>query len=81
MLVLSRKVGEKIRIGRDITVVVLQVRGHQVNIGIDAPDHVDILRKELEDPLAGPSIIGNRRCKVTQQVVGNPLTGRGNRPC
>ena len=47
MLVLSRKVGEKLVIGNDIWVTVVAVNGGRVRIGIDAPEDVCILRAEL----------------------------------
>jgi carbon storage regulator len=50
MLVLTRKPGEVIRLGLDITVRVLEVKGCQVRLGIDAPDRVNIVRGELHDP-------------------------------
>jgi carbon storage regulator CsrA len=48
MLVLSRKKGEAIVVGDDITVTVLQIRGDRVQVGIEAPDKVKVLRNELE---------------------------------
>lgn len=47
MLVLSRRVGESVVIGDDITVTVLEVRGDVVRIGIDAPRSVAVNRAEL----------------------------------
>lgn len=47
MLVLSRRMGEKIRIGDDIEVVVMSQRGRAVVVGIDAPAHIRIRREEL----------------------------------
>jgi len=47
MLVLSRKAGESIRIGDDITVKVVETRGGRVRLAIDAPKDVDIHREEL----------------------------------
>lgn len=47
MLVLSRRVGESVVIGDDITVTVLEVRGDVVRIGIDAPRSVTVHRAEL----------------------------------
>ncbi|QDU76219.1 Carbon storage regulator [Bremerella volcania] len=47
MLVLSRRVGEKIEIGNGITVTVLRVTGKSVRIGIEAPDCVSIRRSEI----------------------------------
>ena len=47
MLLLSRKVGEKIRIADDITLVVTSIQGDRVKIGIDAPMSISVLRGEL----------------------------------
>lgn len=49
MLVLSRKKQERIRIGDDVSIVVLDVRGHRVQLGIDAPPEVAIVREELRE--------------------------------
>ncbi|MBX3111116.1 MAG: carbon storage regulator CsrA [Fimbriimonadaceae bacterium] len=47
MLVLTRKVNQSIRIGPDIEVVVLEVRGEQVRLGIKAPRTVAVHRQEI----------------------------------
>ena len=47
MLVLSRRAGESIVLGEDITVTVLEVRGDVVRIGIDAPRSLKVHRSEL----------------------------------
>ena len=47
MLVLSRKRGQTVRIGPDVTITFLGVRGRVTKIGIDAPSLVHILRGEL----------------------------------
>ena len=47
MLILSRKVGEGIFISEDIEVVVTEIGGDRVKIGIEAPKSVSILRREL----------------------------------
>ena len=47
MLVLSRRVGESIVIGDDVTVTVLEVRGDVVRLGIKAPRSVSVHREEL----------------------------------
>lgn len=47
MLVLSRRVGESVVIGDDITITVLEVRGDVVRVGIDAPRSVRVNRAEL----------------------------------
>lgn len=47
MLALSRKVNESIIIGNDIEITVLEVKGDQIKIGINAPKSVPIYRKEI----------------------------------
>ena len=47
MLALTRKAGEKVRIG-DAVVTIVWVRGKQVRLSIEAPKHVKVLRTELE---------------------------------
>ena len=47
MLVLSRKVGERIRIAGDIVIVVTAIQGDRIKIGIEAPKSVRVLRGEL----------------------------------
>lgn len=47
MLVLTRKINEAIQIGDDIEIKVLSVSGDQIKIGIVAPKHVEIHRKEI----------------------------------
>jgi carbon storage regulator len=47
MLVLSRKRGEKVVIGNNITLTVVEVDGNRVRLGFDAPEQVQILREEL----------------------------------
>ena len=47
MLALSRKVNESIMIGHDIEVTVLEIKGEQVKLGINAPKSVPLYRKEI----------------------------------
>lgn len=47
MLILTRKIGENLIIGDDITITVVQVKGNQVQLGIDAPKHVPVHREEI----------------------------------
>ena len=58
MLVLTRKIGERIRIGDTVTVRVLEVRGTQVRLGVDAPAEVRIYREEIYRPEAGSAEAG-----------------------
>ncbi|MFD1779988.1 carbon storage regulator CsrA [Fredinandcohnia salidurans] len=47
MLVLTRKINESIKIGDDIEITILSVSGEQIKIGIEAPKHIEIHRKEV----------------------------------
>ena len=47
MLILTRRIGERIHIGDDVEVVVLGIKGSQVRIGIDAPKDVAVHREEI----------------------------------
>ena len=47
MLILTRRVGEKLVIGENVTVTVLGVKGNQIRIGIDAPQEVQVHREEI----------------------------------
>jgi len=51
MLVLTRKQGERIKIGQDVVVTVCRIAAGKVRIGIEAPDRVHIVRCELLDRL------------------------------
>ena len=56
MLALSRKAGESIIINNDIEIVVLDVKGEQVKLGINAPESVPIYRKEIYDQIQQANI-------------------------
>jgi carbon storage regulator len=47
MLILTRRIGETVTIGRDITVTVLGIKGQQVRVGIGAPKDVAVHREEI----------------------------------
>jgi carbon storage regulator len=49
MLILSRKTNEKIMIGDDISVTVIEIRGDQIRIGVDAPKQIKVYRQEVFD--------------------------------
>jgi carbon storage regulator len=52
VLVLTRRIGESITIGDDVVVTVLEVRGGQVRLGIEAPPEVTLVRSEILDQIA-----------------------------
>ncbi len=56
MLVLSRKPGERIMIGEDVTVTVVRIGPNNVRIGIEAPRSMNIVREELQSGAAEKSL-------------------------
>lgn len=52
MLVLTRRVGERIQLGDQITVTLVKISGNMVRLGIDAPPDVSVVRQELVSSLA-----------------------------
>ncbi|MGP1459686.1 MAG: carbon storage regulator CsrA [Treponema sp.] len=51
MLILSRKTDQQIRIGDNVTITIIDVRGDQVKIGVDAPKEVKVFRQEVFDAI------------------------------
>lgn len=47
MLILTRRVGESVKIDNSITVSVLGIKGNQIRLGVDAPKHVSVHREEI----------------------------------
>jgi len=59
MLILTRRVGETLMIGDEVTVTVLGVKGNQVRIGINAPKTVAVHREELYQRIKGEHDTGS----------------------
>jgi len=49
MLVLSRKPGERVRIGDNIVITIIEIRGDKVRLGVDAPTDIAVHRQEVYD--------------------------------
>lgn len=67
MLILTRRVGETVMIGNDVTVTVLGVKGNQVRVGVNAPRDVAVHREEIFE-----------RIKREGQDDGSSRPGSGN---
>ncbi len=63
MLVLSRKLNERIVVGGSVVVTVVRISGDKVRLGIDAPDDVRVIRDEVVDP-EGAAGSNEGRCCV-----------------
>lgn len=61
MLVLTRKIGEVIRINDDITITVLAVKNNQVRMGVDAPKQVDVHREEVYQRIQRGEVQGENK--------------------
>ncbi|MCL1875795.1 MAG: carbon storage regulator CsrA [Synergistaceae bacterium] len=69
MLVLSRRLGEAIQIGDDIEVIVADIRGEMVRLGIKAPKKTQIWRKELWDAIVAENIAA---AGASKEIVVTP---------
>lgn len=77
MLVLTRKVGERILIGDDIVVTVLDARGDGVRIGIDAPRGITIQREEVVRAVTEANVEATRAPADAEERLRAALGGLG----
>ena len=62
MLIITRKLGERIVIGDDIVVTVLEIKGSQARIGIEAPKDISIHRQEVFDRIRQENLKASNVC-------------------
>ena len=75
MLVLTRKLGEKILIGDDIVVTVLDVRGDSIRLGVDAPRGVRIQRDEVVRAVAEANVAASHTDDSAEERIKASLGG------
>ncbi len=66
MLILSRRVGESVLIGKDVSITVLRVKGDQVRLGVDAPKEVAVQRNELSEKINAGLVANEEQKSPTQ---------------
>ncbi|MDG9729953.1 carbon storage regulator CsrA [Ignatzschineria sp. RMDPL8A] len=59
MLILTRKVGEKLIIDDNIEVVILEIKGNQIRVGIEAPKEISIFREEVYEKIQAEQVINS----------------------
>ena len=69
MLILTRRVGETVMIGNDVTVTVLGVKGNQVRIGVNAPKDVAVHREEIYERIKREEDPDGRSAAPVTKVV------------
>lgn len=72
MLVLTRRVGQTVKIGDDIEVTLVQINGDQVRLGIQAPRHVQVNRKEVLEQIAHENVLAAQTA-ADAEAVGDLL--------
>ena len=56
MLILSRKVNERIKIGDNVTITIIETRGDMVKVGVEAPKNIKVFRQEIFDAIQKENI-------------------------
>ena len=69
MLVLTRRPGESIVVGQDIVITVIEIKGGQVRIGIDAPREIDVYREEIYEQVRQENIASVANVEAIREAV------------
>lgn len=74
MLILSRKTDQSIKIGEDITITIIEIRGDQVKIGVEAPKNVKVFRQEVFNAIksenAAASSVNTDKIGALSKILG-----------
>jgi carbon storage regulator len=70
MLVLTRRPGESIVVGQDIVVTVIEIKGGQVRIGIDAPREVQVYREEIYEQVRQENLSAVASAEEVRRAIG-----------
>ena len=68
MLILTRRVGESVMLGDEVTITVLSVKGNQVRVGVNAPRHVPVHREEIYERIKHERRLSTREGQQPEQV-------------
>ncbi len=72
MLILSRKVDQKIKIGEDISITIIEIRGDQVKIGVEAPKNVKVFRQEVFDAIQNENKAASQASELQLKLLFKP---------
>lgn len=79
MLVFTRKAGQSFLIGEDIEIRIIEIQGDKIRIGVEAPQHVSILRKELvEEVQKANQEAVTQPGTITLEKLGDMIKGKNN---
>jgi carbon storage regulator len=78
MLILTRKLGESITIGNDIKITLLESKGKQIRIGIEAPPHIVVHREEIFNLIREQNIQASETASIEKETLPVILAGLKN---
>lgn len=79
MLILTRRIGEKLIVGGNVTLTVLGVKGNQIRVGIDAPPEVKVYREEIYNKIQAEKetpVLDDKRTSVLNDKRKSVLNNR-----